>query len=161
MNVLASRISGSVPFVVRDEVSPERVDAFFEMNDEGCRAISPLRYEARLIGTKRGIRLEASINAELERLCSRCGKADTLAMTWQVVLMLVDEAQAPKRDEVVLETDDLDVIFYKDVIDLEHIVLETVYVELDSHYLCDDSCHGVCLKCGANLNETACRCHPV
>ena len=56
-----------------------------------------------------------------------------------------------------LETEILD----DPVIDLDDMLRQQVYLALPVKKLCQDSCEGLCLQCGANLNETACECDKV
>jgi len=43
-------------------------------------------------------------------------------------------------------------------IDLSADALDAVMLGLPTKYLCNESCQGLCMQCGANLNEGACGC---
>jgi len=45
-----------------------------------------------------------------------------------------------------------------DIIDLTEYIREDILLTFPQHYLCDDDCKGLCVGCGANLNQEACRC---
>ena len=65
-----------------------------------------------------------------------------------------------RDDEIVLEEDDLDTVTYQDdTIDLDAILLETVYLEIDGECICSDDCKGICIACGKNLNLGPCGCN--
>jgi uncharacterized protein len=43
-------------------------------------------------------------------------------------------------------------------IDLTQDALDALVLAVPSKCLCDEACLGLCLKCGANLNEEQCSC---
>lgn len=44
-------------------------------------------------------------------------------------------------------------------IDLTKTVKETVTVNIPITFLCREDCKGICVGCGANLNESECKCN--
>ena len=69
----------------------------------------------------------------------------------------------PQIDQAVrqmgISEEDLDTITYvAPNIELNDILLESIYLELDDECLCSPDCKGVCLNCGKNLNEGPCSC---
>ena len=156
--IQSSRISTTKEFVVDSEISVSDVNAFFA-HDEYCHATKPLTYHATLINRKKFIALEADIQAELEHACDRCGDSFVRSYAPHVSLKLVEATSFGAKDEIVLEEDDLDVVTYENCeIDLEHILLESLYLEFDEPCLCREDCKGICPVCRQNLNEKACHC---
>ncbi len=45
-----------------------------------------------------------------------------------------------------------------DKVDLTKIVDDLVIMSLPTNFLCKDDCKGICLGCGANLNQEECKC---
>ena len=45
-----------------------------------------------------------------------------------------------------------------DTVDLTKIVEDTILTNLPFNFLCKEDCKGICSVCGANLNETTCKC---
>lgn len=43
-------------------------------------------------------------------------------------------------------------------LDLDELVTSDILLELDGVPLCSEDCHGLCPKCGKNLNEGGCGC---
>jgi len=43
-------------------------------------------------------------------------------------------------------------------IDISKRIRDMVHVEIILNAVCDPKCKGLCLKCGSNLNTTACNC---
>ena len=158
MGLQTSRISNKVPFIMDSEIPLIEVNAYFETLEE-CRAITPLQYKAQLQCKRKGIDLEASIEIVLERLCYRCAAAENLPIAFSVKLLLVEAKRQPTEIELSLSPKDIDVVIYQDPeIDINRILLESVFLELDKHYLCCENCKGLCTNCGQNLNLNSCSC---
>lgn len=159
MKIQASRISNTVPFAVEGVVSVDDANRFMRENEEEVVIDSPISYKGTLKHCKGGIRFEAAIEAALKQACVRCNALDEFALEISVNDLLVDVADSPKDDEIILGSDDLNVVFYdKGQIDVDHLVLESVWAELDSSHLCNDDCRGLCPMCGKNLNDGDCGC---
>lgn len=45
-----------------------------------------------------------------------------------------------------------------DTIDLTKVVNDLIMINSPVSFLCKDDCKGICLNCGANLNEQECKC---
>lgn len=158
MGLQTSRISNKVPFVIDSEIPIDDVDAYFEPLEE-CRALTPLRYQGQLLYKRKGIRLEADIEIELERFCYRCAAAGKIPLAFKVELVLIEANNQSSEVELALEAKDLDVVVYQDPeIDLDRILLESVFMELEGNYICCDECKGLCINCGQNLNLNPCLC---
>lgn len=159
MIVQVKRISNSVPFIVEGEVSAETFDAFMKENEEECSARAPITYHATLKQCREGIRFEGDIRAELFQDCVRCNKRDETTLQVKAEFLLVDVARSPQDEEIILGADDLDVTFYENgEIDVDHLILESLWSELDSLHLCKENCRGLCPRCGKNLNDGDCGC---
>jgi uncharacterized protein len=58
-----------------------------------------------------------------------------------------------------LKVDELDMGFYSgDEMDLSDLVKEQIILNLPMKPLCNNSCKGICLQCGADLNSVNCSC---
>jgi uncharacterized protein len=67
-----------------------------------------------------------------------------------------------KEEETELTGEDLNFAFYKgEEVDISAIVKEMLVLEIPLRYLCQDSCKGLCPRCGQNLNVKSCSCVPV
>lgn len=55
--------------------------------------------------------------------------------------------------------EDVGVLIVEDeIIDLEEMLLESLYINLETAVLCDEDCKGLCPKCGIDLNKETCEC---
>ena len=50
--------------------------------------------------------------------------------------------------------------YFDKTLDLSQALFTTFLIELPARVLCKDDCLGLCMKCHANLNNTACNCPP-
>lgn len=158
MKIKASSIGNIKDFVVSDEISTADVESFFD-GLEDCRALSPVKYEAHLLRHEKYIALTAAVEASLELCCHRCGTSFVKEFKQDIELKIVDAASIEGSEEVVLSEEDLDTVTYQNgEIDLDSILLESIYLEIDGECLCREDCKGVCTVCGQNLNLGPCKC---
>jgi uncharacterized protein len=60
-----------------------------------------------------------------------------------------------------LQTADLDVVYYDDlVVPFDHFIEEELQLDLPMKALCRDDCKGLCPQCGADRNAVPCACAP-
>ena len=107
------------------------------------------------------VRITGTIKGALEVACHRCLKPFTFPLDEQVDIYLVTLEHADRDDEVELEEDELLYEFFDgEVIEVDRLAAEQIFLALPVKILCSDDCKGICPGCGANLNEEACRCKP-
>ncbi|MDA8308598.1 MAG: DUF177 domain-containing protein [Deltaproteobacteria bacterium] len=105
------------------------------------------------------IRITGTIKGALEVACHRCLKPFALPMDERVDIYLVTEEKIARDDEIELEPDELLYEFFDgEVIEVDRLVAEQIFLALPVKVLCSEDCKGICPRCGANLNEEACRC---
>lgn len=67
--------------------------------------------------------------------------------------------QDPDQNEIELSEEDMAVRFITGgEIDIDDIVIEQIYLSLPIKFLCSEGCHGLCPRCGTNLNQGECGC---
>ncbi len=83
--------------------------------------------------------------------CARCAK-----ITTQHYSVLIEETYAHENAEGV----DLDEVlaFVGTSIELDEAIWPNVLLSINTKYLCQPGCKGLCPVCGADLNETSCSC---
>ncbi len=155
MKVDLSRIeSEPLGFDEKLSLSPDRLD-----EDQVAGEV-----EVWLVGTIHpmggNFMVEGTFRASGPTACSRC----LAPVPWQVEDRFSVEyrpgAQAPGEGEFAIDGDELDVAFLVGhELDLEDVAAEQVSLALPMRIVCDESCAGLCPRCGANRNvEGACRC---
>ena len=109
--------------------------------------------------TGRGFALSGEVTGTARLRCARCLKEFDLAFLEPISLRLVPAAQVPRDEEIQLSRDDLEVRFYEEpVVDLAELAAEQVQLATPLKPLCLESCQGLCLRCGADLNLGLCAC---
>ena len=115
------------------------------------RFLSPLSIEGSAIHNGRGIKIELSVNGDMQTLCSRCGEKIIVPLSFEL-----DECFL-KRES--LTEDDDAYSFEGTQIDLHDAVIDAFTLNVEGQYLCKVDCKGLCPNCGANLNKTQCTCN--
>jgi uncharacterized protein len=134
------------------------VDVEEDLSIEGISAVSPAK--ARLSITKMAAEIMVSgvLSLELENDCSRCLKRirQVQNLPVSVVYHPADEIGSEKHE---LHGDEMDMGFYRgDELDLRELLSEQVMLNLQMKPLCDETCKGICPKCGTDLNTGTCNC---
>jgi uncharacterized protein len=105
------------------------------------------------------IRIQGSIKGVLQVACHRCLKPFPMPLDEQVEVFLVEEQKAPEEEEKELEEEDLEYEFFDgEVIEIDELVAEQIFLALPFKVLCSEGCRGLCPRCGANLNDEPCKC---
>ncbi len=114
----------------------------------------PLKKPVLLNGTvsnKAGlIRFEATVSYTYSAPCDRCGVDTQKPVTVKVDKSLATAIEGEDSDTILLVPDmklDVDEFLYTEVV-----------VSLPMKHLCSETCKGICLKCGKNLNQGECGC---
>lgn len=131
----------SVPFEV--ELDTEMLD--FESVKEYTTA--PVA-KGEVVNEAGILRLEGTLNAEMVCICDRCGKEFDSVKEMELSALITD-GESDDPEAFPLEGDKLDI----------SETLETLLVlDMETKFLCDPECKGLCSKCGANLNLGPCGC---
>lgn len=91
-------------------------------------------------------------NVTLARACSRCLAEVPLALA-DADTVVLRGSQTPE-----LLADAFNFVLGEPQIDLKPVLLSLVLSGFEPKPLCTPGCKGLCPSCGANLNETRCRC---
>ncbi|HCI15239.1 MAG: DUF177 domain-containing protein [Candidatus Marinimicrobia bacterium] len=103
-----------------------------------------------------GYRIHGSLCVVFLEKCDRCLRSFEEKRETNMDIILTDNVE-------LLNNENIDVIHFSDsdeFIDLSSIVHDLILLEEPIKRLCGDSCEGLCLECGVNLNESKCNCGP-
>jgi uncharacterized protein len=125
-------------------------------NGDNCR----VRGDCRLLRTQRSILVKCRLDTEVELTCSRC-----LGAFRRPLRLKFEEEYLPTVDVATgapLEADD-DATgnFFIDkhhVLDLQEAIRQYALLNRPMKPLCREDCHGLCPRCGRNLNDGPCGC---
>lgn len=99
-----------------------------------------------------------TLDTTLDTPCSRCLETVCLPLKADFNYTLLPETTTGK-EEMELKVEDLDVDYYAgEVIDLAPIIFEQIMLQIPMKVLCNESCKGLCPRCGINLNTANCDC---
>jgi uncharacterized protein len=100
------------------------------------------------------------LEGSVELSCSRCLEPFTLPIAADFDLRYIPRTENVGEGEREVEEDDLATAFYDDEqIDVAHLIMEQFHLALPMKPLCADTCKGLCVHCGTNLNTGSCDCN--
>nr|WP_320012085.1 DUF177 domain-containing protein [uncultured Desulfobulbus sp.] len=107
--------------------------------------------------------LQGRVTLKVQIACDRCLRLYSVAVDTEFQqLYALDSEEAWQVKDVESMPADLETeILDEPVIDLDDALRQQVYLALPLKKLCIKGCAGLCLQCGANLNETPCGCEKV
>lgn len=119
----------------------------------------PLNVDMEIQKHRDHIRILGTIAGVLRLVCHRCLEEFERPLEESVDLILVKEEKTGEEEETELDVEDLDYRFFDgEVIEIDELVAEQIFLTLPFKVLCSEGCLGLCPRCGANLNEGGCRC---
>lgn len=95
---------------------------------------------------------DATVTAEVLFNCDKCLKQinQTLSFTIQEKFSNMQYVSPSKEEEICL--------FSGSQINLYDYVISNFNFNIPMQIICKENCKGLCLSCGANLNEVSCNC---
>ena len=109
------------------------------VNVEGC------------VRNKAGVLLcDMTAHTTLHCICDRCLAPFTMEKTVPYSCVLAQEKQFEEDEDIVLVEND--------EVDLGDLARSALILDMDTKFLCDEECKGLCPGCGVNLNFEACHC---
>lgn len=117
------------------------------------------RYDLEISKLGSTVTIAGRLEARVQAVCSRCANPVEIPVDrhFEAVFVTSDTGEADRAVE--LDESDLDLDYYQGgVIDGLRLLAEQIFLELPMKVLCAEDCKGLCVQCGANLNETQCDC---
>jgi uncharacterized protein len=134
--------------------------------DEEYKVAAPVRLELDVHKDGEAYRVTGRVATRLQLECGRCLEPFEIPVDSAFELRYVPLPMAvggPGSEEAEREVteDDLTTAFYKeDSIDLGELMHEQFVLALPMKPLCRETCKGLCVHCGTNLNKETCNCAP-
>jgi uncharacterized protein len=138
------RIPGrSVPFDYELDLSDLTLGSVKSMK-------APLFVSGTVRNTAGVLSLQAEVSADMVCVCARCLRAFDKKIQLHVSASLTDdEGEQDNPDVFVLDGDWLDV---------DEVIRTAFILSLEQRFFCREDCKGLCVTCGADLNEGPCIC---
>ena len=115
-------------------------DRVLDLNDEYLHPFAGLRYCLFVQRLGGELLVRGRLEQDFDAVCSRCG-AD-----FDFTVKVDDFTTSIEVDEKT------------EFVDLTDELRESIILSLPTYPVCRADCHGVCSKCGKNLNEGPCSC---
>lgn len=111
---------------------------------------------------KGGVHFSGGFQYRATAPCSRCLKLAKLEgeALFSLNYFPGPEALPAEEDREVPLEETEDIFTEEDGVTPESLVAQQLYLELPEKILCSESCQGLCLRCGADLNAGPCSCPP-
>jgi len=123
------------------------------------RVVAPTTLAFDIYKDKDQFRLVGAVQTKLELPCSRCVEPFEWPVDSSFDLRYQPHTHNTGEGEREIEEDDLTTAFYdNETIDLGQLMREQFYLALPMKPLCVETCLGLCVQCGANLNRETCTC---
>ncbi len=135
-------------------VSSVPIDGEFDFSKESLGGVfpftTPVKIKGEIKNTAGIVTIEAVASFSLDVCCDRCAEEITLDYELPVEHGLVRNLSDEENDDYIVVEDMR--------LNAEELTLEDIYLSVPSKFLCSDDCKGLCMQCGANLNEGSCGC---
>ncbi|KAL1551396.1 large ribosomal RNA subunit accumulation protein YCED 1, chloroplastic-like [Salvia divinorum] len=141
---------------------------------------TPVLISADVTRRKQKLRLDGIVRTVIALNCNRCGEPAAQSVYSNFTLLLCEEPIAEPEtinmgmifgeekfktfetgddDDASVDIDDqLHFPPEERAIDISKNIRDLIHVEITISAVCDPNCRGLCLKCGANLNNSKCTC---
>lgn len=145
----------AVPF---EFAAPEVGELLASAEAEGAEAVAPLTGEAQVLPSGRDVFVLGRLHTRVAYGCVRC--LERFERDLDAEFHLVYTREPTRGDaEMELHREDLEVeVLAGPVLDLRAAVEEQLFLALEPHPVCRESCRGLCPDCGANRNLGDCGC---
>ena len=130
--------------------------------DEEYKVVAPVHLVMDVHKDGEAYRVTGRVSTRLKLECGRCLEPFEIAVDNPFELRYVPEpATLAEGEEREVSDDDLTTAFYKeDSLDLGELMHEQFVLALPMKPLCAETCKGLCVHCGTNLNKETCACAP-
>ncbi|XP_078448508.1 BTB/POZ domain protein, putative (DUF177) [Wolffia australiana] len=148
----------------------------------GASAGTPVLVSIDVTRKKRKLKLDGVLRTVILLGCNRCGGPAAESVFCNFAFLLTEDPVEDDGDEIDLGTifgsektrargdgneDEDELIDPEDrlhfpaeekAIDISKNIRDLVHLEMTMNAVCDPGCKGLCYDCGANLNQSRCRC---
>ncbi|HLY15901.1 MAG TPA: DUF177 domain-containing protein [Bryobacteraceae bacterium] len=116
-----------------------------------------------LANTEGEVRIQGSLDVEMEAECDRCLGRARIAVNTRIDLFYRPMSFIARDEEVEIDEGEAQLGFYQGGgMELEDILHEQILLAMPMQRICREGCKGICPVCGQNRNEAPCDCarHP-
>jgi uncharacterized protein len=132
-----------------------------DFGSENVRQVGVLDWAATAERAGEEIRINGTLSATMESMCSRCLEPARVGISkpFDLFFRERDEAMFDEDEEVELNDVDTRTAFFTGTkLAMGDILREQILLALPMKALCGVDCKGLCPTCGTNLNSGSCNC---
>jgi uncharacterized protein len=134
--------------------------------DESVVFTRPIHVRIHAALSGKTVLIDGTVEFEVRMPCGRCLEQFDSIIKTDFTSTAVPESSVGDDptavDDIELAATDMEVIVYSgESIDLGDEIAQQIIMSLPFKPLCRDACKGLCSRCGADLNQTDCRCNPM
>ena len=119
----------------------------------------PVSVDFVLDHKEKDLRLGGTLQTSIRYECARCLRESSRRLATNFDLLYLPQADWGVDQEIELKYEDMQIGFYDGIrFDVDLMVLEQIELALPMKFICQEACKGLCVNCGADLNESPCLC---
>ena len=141
----------------RDEVELAAETLTEACFDENIRAVEPVSVSYSLTVDGETVHALADVRSRIATVCCRCLKAVDHVIDLRLATDYLP-AEPDMPQDLEAERQSSEIGYYRREIDLGKYILSEVMLALPLRFVCSDECKGLCVNCGADLNNGPCGC---
>lgn len=149
----------NIPEDGRDVRFSKGGDWFFHLLRQGDRddfSLDRIDVQCLLKKVRGNVTVQGEIVTEIDLECCRCLGMFRLPVRTEFDYTFFPDPRDSEED-LELSDEELGMNYHRDdIIDIDHIVVEQIILQIPMKPLCKDSCKGLCEICGINLNVVVC-----
>ena len=150
--------------LLEGKISELEVEGSFTPGEEdaavphGIRLASPMRVFCKIKDNHGCLTLTASAEADYETVCDRCLSPISTSLSFSIERLIESKGTHITADDFD-EDDEEDILqMTNGCVDIGADLAEAFVLELPMRHLCDESCPGLCPRCGKRLADGDCGC---
>jgi len=121
--------------------------------NSAIKLLSKIRIDLQVTRVLKEVAVVGKIQLSIQSPCSRCVEPVKMELN-PLISLVLSPGNKIKGEDIDLEHE----TYQGDEIDLNNYLREQVAISLPVKVVCDETCKGLCTKCGANLNKENCDC---
>jgi uncharacterized protein len=127
---------------------------------EDAALSEPVKTDFVLTNNDLDLHVDGTVQTAIHFRCSRCNKEFIRNFSTSFDLSYLPQPKwTNEGSEIELKYEEMEVGYYDGIaFDVDLMVLEQIELAMPMNFICREDCKGLCYKCGADLNEKACRC---
>ena len=120
------------------------------LDTPACTMCGPASISGQVVNVAGALEVRGEIAVAMDCSCDRCAVHFRTEKSLPVTAYLAETLTDEEHSDIFLLEGGL--------VDLEEIFSTAFFLELESKIVCGDDCLGLCVNCGARLNEGSCGC---